>query len=84
MGNFQNGITLFSAQTLVSKLSGTKIDMRAQTAVLSQKYWSWKFWSAKNFGPGDQNSWKIGPPDHYFLSESLACGTINSYGYICT
>ena len=20
-----------------------------------------------NFGPGDQNSWKIGPPDHYFL-----------------
>ena len=26
-----------------------------------------KFWSAKNFGPGDQNSWKIGPPDHYFL-----------------
>ena len=26
-----------------------------------------KFWSAKNFGPEDQNSWKIGPPDHYFL-----------------
>ena len=21
----------------------------------------------ENFGPGDQNSWKIGPPDHYFL-----------------
>ena len=20
----------------------------------------------KNFGPRDQNSWKIGPPDHYF------------------
>ena len=26
-----------------------------------------KFWSAENFGPGDQNSWKIGPPDHYYL-----------------
>ena len=26
-----------------------------------------KFWSAINFGPGDQNSWKIGPLDHYFL-----------------
>jgi len=21
-----------------------------------------KFWSAKNFDPGDQYSWKIGPP----------------------
>ena len=26
-----------------------------------------KFWSAENFGPGDQNFWKIGPPDNYFL-----------------
>ena len=26
-----------------------------------------KFWSSENFGPGDKNSWKIGPPDHNFL-----------------
>ena len=25
-----------------------------------------KFWSGENFGPGDQNSWKISPPDHNF------------------
>ena len=35
--------------------------------VLGRDVLSRKFWSAENFGPGDQNSWKIGPPDHYFL-----------------
>ena len=30
------------------------------------------FWSTENFGLGDQNTWKIGPPDHYFL-KILVC-----------
>ena len=41
---------------------GVKIFYYFQESVLSRT-----FLSAENFGPGDQNSWKIGPPDHYFL-----------------
>ena len=44
------------------KTSNSVDEIKFTVDVLSRK-----FWSAKNFGPGDQNSWKIGPPDHYFL-----------------
>ena len=51
----QSGLSDLSVISWVSAIEGCPL-----SGVLSRK-----FWSAKNFGPGDQNSWKIGPPDHY-------------------